>query len=86
MVNRLHEARTAVTRLGKDFRTGGRDLYRDVARFGRNVRRDTTKFGKSVRRDVGRLANVATRPPAPAPPRVRAAAKPRSAPPKKVAA
>jgi hypothetical protein len=84
MVNRLHEARTAFTRLGKDFRTGGRDLYRDAERFARNTRRDTTKLGRAVRRDVGRLAKTAPHPAAPA--RVRAAAKPRSAPPKKTAA
>jgi hypothetical protein len=84
MVNRLHDARTAVTRLGKDFRTGGRDLFRDAERFVRTTRRDTMKLGRAVRRDVGRLARPAPHPPAPE--RVRAAAKPRSAPPKKTPA
>lgn len=37
----LEEMRTALTGLGKDLRTGGRDLVGDVETLVRSVRRDT---------------------------------------------
>ena len=76
---RWNEMRTALIGLGKDLRTGGRDLFGDVETLVRSARRDTSKLGTALRADVERLAKGATSlhaPPAP-PARRRSAPKPR---------
>ena len=64
----LDEMRAALTGLGKDLGTGGRDLFGDVETLVRSARRDTSKLGKALRADIERLAKSTTSLPAqPAP-------------------
>src|SRR5215207_9880343 len=74
----LDEVRAALTGLGKDLRTGGRDLFGDLETLVRSARRDTSKLGNALGTDLERLAKAAPRlqPPPPPTPR-RAAPRPR---------
>jgi hypothetical protein len=74
----LDEIRAALTGLGKDLHTGGRDRFGDVETLVRSARRDTSKLGKALRADVERLTKPTSLPAPPAPnARRRSAAKPR---------
>ncbi len=71
----------ALIGLGKDLRTGGRDLFGDVESLVRSARRDTAKLVTALRADVERLAKATPylhAPPAP-PARRHPAPKPRRA-------
>jgi hypothetical protein len=74
----LDEMRSALIGLGKDLRTGGRDLFGDVETLVRSARRDTSKLGKALRADIERLTKSTSLPAPPtAPARRRSAPKPR---------